>query len=87
MKNIIIDNNKSPNFIGSWDIENVNLCEDIIKFFEQNKNLQQKHSGAIDVKELLEKLKPQEKVDRIIADKASLMPTPTPHNSPEGAWA
>jgi len=42
MKNIIIDNNKSPNFIGSWDIENVNLCEDIIKFFEQNKNLQQK---------------------------------------------
>ena len=52
-----------------------------------NKNLQQKHSGAIDVKELLEKLKPQEKVDRIIADKASLTPTPTPHNSPEGAWA
>lgn len=52
-----------------------------------NKNLQQEHSKAIDYNELLEKLKPQEKVSRIIADKASLTPTPTPPNSPEGAWA
>ena len=47
MKKIIIENPKSPNFIGSWNLENDKLCNDIIKFFENNKELQQKGvSGA-----------------------------------------
>tara|TARA_B100001094_G_C17973745_1_gene691669 strand:- start:229 stop:861 length:633 start_codon:yes stop_codon:yes gene_type:complete len=29
-----------PNFIGSWNIENDNLCNEIIKLFEENKSLQ-----------------------------------------------
>ena len=35
---------KSPhvNFIGAWNIENNNLCDEIIKIFEENKNLHKK---------------------------------------------
>ena len=40
MKKIFTNSNKSPNFIGSWNIENDKLCNDIIKFFEENKSMQ-----------------------------------------------
>tara|TARA_Y100000590_G_scaffold185594_1_gene211499 strand:+ start:2186 stop:2785 length:600 start_codon:yes stop_codon:yes gene_type:complete len=40
MKKISTVSNKSPNFIGSWNIENDELCNGIIKFFEENKSLQ-----------------------------------------------
>lgn len=33
---------KCPNFIGSWNIENDNLCKEIIDLFNTNKNLQNK---------------------------------------------
>ena len=39
MKKILTDSNKSPNFIGSWNIENDKLCNEIIKFFEENKSM------------------------------------------------
>jgi prolyl 4-hydroxylase len=42
MKNIVIDNNKSPNFIGCWNIDNESLCMDIIKFFDENPQMQTK---------------------------------------------
>ena len=47
MKKISIDSNKSPNFIGSWNIENDKLCNEIIKFFEYNESLQKKVSTAL----------------------------------------
>ena len=47
MKKISIDSNKSPNFIGSWNIENDKLCNEIIKFFEDNESLQKKGSTAL----------------------------------------
>ena len=40
MKKISTISNKSPNFIGSWNIENEKLCDEIIKFFEENKSMQ-----------------------------------------------
>tara|TARA_B110000438_G_scaffold137684_1_gene133004 strand:+ start:742 stop:1341 length:600 start_codon:yes stop_codon:yes gene_type:complete len=46
MKKIDI-NTKETHFIGCWDLENNKLCSEIIKFFEDNKNLQtQGASGA-----------------------------------------
>ena len=42
MKKLSTPSDKSPNFIGSWNIENDKLCNEIIKFFEENKSLQQK---------------------------------------------
>ena len=42
MKRLSTISNKSPNFIGTWNIENDELCNEIIKFFEENKSLQQK---------------------------------------------
>ena len=40
MKKLSTVGNKSPNFIGSWNIENDKLCNDIIKFFEDHKSMQ-----------------------------------------------
>ena len=40
MKKLSTVSNKSPNFIGSWNIENDKLCNEIIKFFEENKSMQ-----------------------------------------------
>jgi prolyl 4-hydroxylase len=37
---------KKPNFIGSWNIENDNLCKEIINFFEDNKSLQMQGFSA-----------------------------------------
>ena len=45
MKKIDITNNKNPNFIGSYNIENDSLCEKIVSFFEENKDLQSQ--GAV----------------------------------------
>ena len=39
MKKININNNQT-HFIECWNLENNELCMDIIKFFENNKNLQ-----------------------------------------------
>jgi len=41
MKRIDI-NSKQVNFVGAWDIENKNLCDEIINLFENNINLQMK---------------------------------------------
>jgi len=41
MKRIKINTNQS-NFIGCWNLENKKLCDEIISFFENNKNLQKK---------------------------------------------
>ena len=42
MKRIALENKetKQTHFIGSWNIENDNLCKEIIHLFEENKNLQ-----------------------------------------------
>ena len=42
MKKININITKQPHFIGCWNFENDSLCEDIIKFFEENKSKQTK---------------------------------------------
>ena len=42
MKKINIDIIKQPHFIGCWNLENNALCNDIIKFFENNKSKQTK---------------------------------------------
>ena len=39
MKRINIDSNQT-HFIGCWNLENNNLCSEIIKFFKDNNNLQ-----------------------------------------------
>ena len=39
MKRLEIKNNVSPNFIGNWDLENKELCKEIIDFFENNSDL------------------------------------------------
>ena len=38
MKRIEVGTQK-PNFIGCWDIENKKLCNEIVSFFENNKEL------------------------------------------------
>ena len=40
MKKLSTISNKAPNFIGSWNIENDKLCNEIIKFFEDHKSMQ-----------------------------------------------
>jgi hypothetical protein len=42
MKKININITKQPHFIGCWNLENNNLCKDIIKLFEDNKAMQTK---------------------------------------------
>ena len=49
MKKIILTSEKSPHFIGSWNISNDNLCENIIKFFENNSNLQKKKELPLEI--------------------------------------
>lgn len=46
MKRVSLNNIKTeqPHFIGSWNIENDDLCREIITFFEENQNLQKKGS-------------------------------------------
>ena len=42
MKRVDIKNSKSPNFIGCWHLEDKNISNDIVDFFENNKSLQKK---------------------------------------------
>jgi prolyl 4-hydroxylase len=42
MKKITIENKKSPNFIGAYDIQNQGLCKKIVDFFEKNPSLHSK---------------------------------------------
>ena len=42
---------EDTNFIGSWNINDDNLCKNIVKFFENNKLLQKKGSTANGVNE------------------------------------
>ena len=46
MNRIKIKSEKFPNFIGSWYLENDKISEEIIDFFENNKQLQKKGSTA-----------------------------------------
>ena len=38
--NEILKKNEDPHFIGAWNIENNDLCTEIINFFEENRDLQ-----------------------------------------------
>ncbi len=53
MKKIDINISKHPHFIGCWELENDELCNEIINFFEKNKNKQTKgiFSGGYNPKE------------------------------------
>ena len=55
MKKIDITNNKNPNFIGAYNIENDSLCENIISFFEENKDLQSQGAVGDGVDEKIKK--------------------------------
>ena len=52
MSRLNIKTNKNPHFIGSWEMKEKKLCEDIINFFEENPNLQGQGQtgGGIDEK-------------------------------------
>ena len=49
MKRLNLTTQANPHFIGNWNIENNNLCKEIINFFEENPNLhiKGKISGGI----------------------------------------
>ena len=55
MKKIDITNNKNPNFIGAYNIENDSLCENIVSFFEENKDLQSQGAVGDGVDEKIKK--------------------------------
>jgi len=55
MKNDNVESINSPNFIGSWNIDKNELCNNIINFFEENSSLQQKGSTALGVNEKIKK--------------------------------
>ena len=54
MKRLEIKNNHI-NFIGVWNLENDELCKNIIKFFENNKDLQKDGATGDGKKTVLEK--------------------------------
>ena len=55
MKRLEIKNEASPNFIGNWDLENKELCNQIIDFFEKNSDLQIKGTTGGGVDESIKK--------------------------------
>ena len=55
MKRLEVKNNENPNFIGNWNIENNELCSQIINFFEDNADLQIKGTTAGGVDENVKK--------------------------------
>ena len=55
MKTINLQTQEHPHFIGCWNIENDNLCKNIINFFEDNKDLQGKGSTGLGVDEKIKK--------------------------------
>ena len=42
-----LDKKKETHFIGSWNIKNDNLCKEIIRFFDENEELQKKGTTAL----------------------------------------
>ena len=50
-----IDLRDKTNFIGSWNIDNNDLCKNIIEFFENNRNLQKKGTTVSGVNEEVKK--------------------------------
>ena len=61
MINKKINNLNSPNFIGCWDIDNNELCNNIINFFENNEPLQKKGSTGLGVNEKIKKIRINQK--------------------------
>ncbi len=55
MKRLEIKNNLSPNFIGNWNLENKELCKEIIDFFENNSDLHIKGTTGGGVDESIKK--------------------------------
>ena len=48
MKKVTLsDQNSNPNFIGSWIIDPVSICDELIAYFESNKNDQRKGATGI----------------------------------------
>ena len=54
MKKVKI-NSKETHFIGCWNLENNNLCNEIIKFFEENKRLQTPGASGAGVNQKIKK--------------------------------
>ena len=42
-----LNKKKETHFIGSWNIKNDNLCKEIIRFFDENEELQKKGTTAL----------------------------------------
>ena len=55
MKRLEVKNNENPNFIGNWDLENNELCDQIINFFENNSDLHIKGTTGGGVDESIKK--------------------------------
>ena len=55
MKRIDISCNENPNFIGCWNINNNDLCESIIEFFENSKDLHTLGTTSSGVNEKIKK--------------------------------
>ena len=55
MKKISISTDLNPNFIGSWNISDDQLCTDIINFFENNPKLQRKGKAGERINEDIKK--------------------------------
>tara|TARA_B100000963_G_scaffold230561_1_gene201183 strand:- start:3600 stop:4196 length:597 start_codon:yes stop_codon:yes gene_type:complete len=69
MKRLEIKNNDNPNFIGNWDIENNELCNKMIEFFEKNPDRQIKGQTAGGIDENVKKctditIRPEELQDK-----------------------
>tara|TARA_B100000161_G_scaffold205930_1_gene151057 strand:- start:317 stop:919 length:603 start_codon:yes stop_codon:yes gene_type:complete len=55
MKRINVQTVQHPHFIGCWNINNDDLCKNIINFFEHNQDLQAKGSTGLGVDESIKK--------------------------------
>ena len=62
MKRLEIKNDVSPNFIGNWDLENKELCKEIIDFFENNSDLHTKGTTGGGVDESIKKDKKEKPI-------------------------
>lgn len=48
MKKVTLsDQNLNPNFIGSWIIDPVSICDELIAYFESNKKDQRKGATGV----------------------------------------
>ena len=55
MKRLDIQTPNANNFIGSWNLNDDQLCKNIINFFENNSQLQKKGATALGVNEDIKK--------------------------------